>query len=224
MINPSNPGLSHIRELYLRLEKMHVPERARYDHSDVSADEEAPTDDPKLRAPQAHFTIKLLLDFLPKDTLETFRWQSWEPLSTDNFVLLCRTQRRLKVLQIDPTNAQLDPVLAKEKGLLEEMKELTTVDIYPDSVDRLKAASRLLKAKPDIKQLSVSVWYELANEVPDELHDQSTRPGVLTKELFGHMLPFEKCEPFKLTCLELCDVSLRVSKPPSQLLDRDTSF
>ena len=209
MLNPNNPGLTHIRELYLRLEKLHVQERERYDQSDASSDEAEHGDDVKLTARQAHFTVRLLLDFLPRDTLETFRWQSWEPLSVDNFVLLCRNQRRLRVLQIDPTDGPLDPTLEKQPSVLEGLTGLETVDVYPDAVDRLKAANRLLRIRPGVKQLSVSVAYELSNEVPEELHDSSTRPGVLSRTLFSHMLPFETCEPFNLTGLELCDVFLR---------------
>ena len=113
------------------------------------------------------------------------------------------------MLQIDPTDKPLDPAIEKHPGLLEGLTELDVVDIYPDTVDRLKAANRLLRAKPNVKQLSVSVWYELPRSMPDELHDSSTRPGMLSRELFSHMMPFERCEPFNLTALELCDVSLR---------------
>ena len=209
MLGRENPGLEHIRELYLRLEKTFVRDRARYDQSDASSDESEPTDDVKIPARQSHFTVRLLLDFLPRDRLETFRWQSWEPLAVDNFVRLCQRQRRLRVLQVDPTDRALDPVLEKDPSIIENLTELDTLDIYPDCVDRLKAANRLLRAKPNIKQLSVSVWYDLARSMPEELYDSSTRPGVLSRELFSHMMPFERCEPLNLTALELCDVSLR---------------
>ena len=215
MLGRNNPGLAHIRELYLRLEKLHVAPRERYDRSDASSDEAEPDDGGKTTARQAHFTVRLLLDFLPRDGLETFRWQSWEPLSVANFLLLCRNQRRLKVLQVDPTETPLDPVLAEHPEVIEGLSELQTVDVYPDSVDRLRAANRVLRAKPNIKLLSVSVAYELNNEVPEELHDTSTRPGVLSKTLFSHMLPFDTCEPLNLTGLELCDVFLRVRRSPS---------
>ena len=209
MLGRENPGLEHIRELYLRLEKASVRDRDRFDQSEASSDESEPADDVKVPARQAHFTVRLLLDFLPRDRLDTFRWQSWEPLAVDNFVRLCQRQRRLRVLQVDPTDHMLDPVLEKNPGVIENLSELDTLDIYPDTVDRLKAANRFLRAKPNIKQLSVSVWYELARSMPDELHDSSTRLGVLSRELFSHLMPFERCEPLNLTALELCDVSLR---------------
>ena len=212
MLKASNPGLAHVRELYLRLEKLHVQERARYDHSEASSDEAEPTDDAKLTARQAPFPGPPPPPYPPPPALEALRRQSWEPLSVDNFVRVCRTQRRLRVLQIDPTDGPLDPVLAADPKILEGLTELDTVDVYPDSVDRLKAANRLLQARGQkITQLSVSVAQELGNEVPEELHDSSTRPGVLCRTLFSHLAPFEKCDPLRLTGLELCDVSLRVS-------------
>ena len=211
MLAGDNPGIKHIKEIFLRLEKPNALERDKYDTSDFSSDDEDPPSDVKIPARQSHFTVRLLLDFLPANQLEIFRWQSWEPLSVDNFLLLCKKQKKLKVLQIDPTDRPLTPALEKEPGIFEGMTELNCVDIYPDSFDRLQAAQKLLEAKPNIKQFSISTGYELTHDGPEDLKDSSTRPGSLTRTLFSHMMPFETCQPLNLTCLELCDIEVRVS-------------
>lgn len=48
---------------------------------------------------------------------------------------------------------------------------------------------------------------------PRTLIDSANEPGLLTRTLFQHMLPFDKCHPFKaLTALRLQNVNLRNSR------------
>ena len=105
----------------------------------------------------------------------------------------------------------LTPVLEKHPDIFDKLTALNSIDVYPDTVDRLKASQRLLQAKPDIDNLCVSVGFQYSMEDPDDLHDSSTRPGLLSRTLFSHMQPFDNCKPFHLKKLDLDTVELRAS-------------
>ena len=211
----NNPGVNHIREIYLRLEKL-VQDKPRHSyHSDDSSDEDDQEENVTIPARQSQLTVRILLDFLPANILEVFSWQNWEPLSVDNFMLLCQKQKSLRVLEIGPMDRPLDPLLEKHPDIFEGLTELNSVDVYPDTVDRLKASQKLLKAKPHIEHLCVSTGFEYAhnhNDIPEDLHDSSTRPGLISRTLFSHMMPFETCEsPMVLKNLDLDTIELRVT-------------
>ena len=75
MLSPTNPGLQHIRKIYLQLEKTPIPVPDFQVNSDDSSDEEGDVQIESMvgAARQAQFTVRLLLDFLPNDILENFR-------------------------------------------------------------------------------------------------------------------------------------------------------
>ncbi|MCJ1384471.1 hypothetical protein MMC17_007588 [Xylographa soralifera] len=208
-LGAGNPGITHVREIFLRLEKMVIQDKHRHYHSDDSSEEEEVEESASIPARQAQFTVRLLLDFLPRDILDVFSWQNWEPLSVDNFLLLCNKQRSLKVLEIGPMDRPLAPVLEKYPNTFDKLTELNSIDVYPDTLDRLKASQRLLQAKPDIDHLCISTGFEYSNEDPEDLHDSSTRPGLISRTLFSHMQPFDNCKPFHLKNLDLDTIELR---------------
>ena len=76
LLSRSNPGIQHIRKIYLQLEKTFITSPRFQESSDESSEEEGDlrVEDLSGSARQAHFTIRLLLDFLPNDILETFRY------------------------------------------------------------------------------------------------------------------------------------------------------
>ncbi len=77
LLSQSNPGIQHIRKIYLQLEKTFVPPpNIIEENSDESSEEEGElrVEDISGSARQAQFTVRLLLDFLPNDILETFRY------------------------------------------------------------------------------------------------------------------------------------------------------
>lgn len=199
----------------------------RHYQSDDSSEEEEVEESPLLPARRAQFTVRLLLDSLPRDQLEVFSWQNWEPLNVDNFFLLCRNQKKLRVLEMGPMNQPIDPLLEKLPDIFDKLTEIDSIDVYPDTMDRLRASHKLLKAKPEVANLCVSTGFEYANEgePPPDLHDSSTRPGLLTRTLFSHMMPFEKCQPLMLKNLDLDTIELRVGLIvfPSQILP-ETQF
>ena len=197
-----------------RIEKAVITDKTRHYHSDDSSEDEEMEENATIPARQAHFTVRLLLDFLPRDQLGIFSWQTWEPFSVENFLLLCKKQKNLRQIEIGPMDKPLDPVLEKQPQILEALKEIKSIDCYPETTDRIKAAHKVLKANPDIQNLCVSTGFEYAQdgfEIPPDLQDSSTRPGLLTRTLFSHMMPFDSCNPYNLKDLDLDTIELRVS-------------
>ena len=75
LLSRSNPGIKHIRKVYLQLEKTILASPESREVSDDSSEEESEADVENITgaARQAQFTVRLLLDFLPNDILENFR-------------------------------------------------------------------------------------------------------------------------------------------------------
>lgn len=73
MLARDNPGIPHIRKIYLEFEKMILP--AQQNPDDLSDEENHPVvEDVAIAARQAQLTVRLLLDFLPPNILEVFRY------------------------------------------------------------------------------------------------------------------------------------------------------
>lgn len=75
LLSQTNPGIQHIKKVYLQLEKtpISIPD-FQVNSDDSSEDEgEVPREELGGAARQAQFTVRLLLDFLPNDILENFR-------------------------------------------------------------------------------------------------------------------------------------------------------
>ena len=104
------------------------------------------------------------------------------------------------------------PLVEKHQNIFNDLPDLHSIDLYPDTIDRLKASQNLLHDKPCVKYLCISNAFEYSNEDPDDLHDSSTRPGLFSRTLFSHMQPFDRCEPMTLRSLELDTICLRVSR------------
>lgn len=100
---------------------------------------------------------------------------------------------------------------------------VNTLGLYPDSTDCLKFSHELLKRKSSLEKLTISTHFDDADDGDDEevttddeaavaqneLNDSATRPGRITRTLFSHLVPFEKCTAVNLTDLTLEKVYLR---------------
>ena len=186
-------------------------DKRRQYHSDDSSDEEEAEESTAIPGQRAQFTVGLILDRLPTNILEMFSWQNWEQLSLDNFLLLCKKQKKLKVIDIGPMDRELLPTLKKNPDIFKDMPELLSIDMYPDNLDRLKCCQKILQDKPNIEYLNVCDSFIYGDDVPSDLHDSSTRPGLIMRTLFSHMQPWDKCDPLKLKHLDLDTIRLRVS-------------
>lgn len=74
MLCRDNPGLVHIREIFLRLERITMPDKRRRYHSDDSSDDEELEENTVIPGQNAQFTVRVLLDHLPRNILEIFRY------------------------------------------------------------------------------------------------------------------------------------------------------
>ena len=76
LLSQTNPGVQHIRKLYLHLEKVPCQDLDFQTNSDDSSEDdvEVKHEDIAGATRQAQFTVRLLLDFLPNDILENFKW------------------------------------------------------------------------------------------------------------------------------------------------------
>lgn len=137
-------------------------------------------------------------------------WQDWEPFSMDNWILLCKKQRRLKAIEIVSVDRPYMPVIEKYPDLLNNLTELTSLHFYPETLDRLQACQKVLEAHPQVREMQLSPGFQFTmSPPPQDLHDSSTRPGLLFRTIFSHMLPLETCTPIKLAKLTLENIDVR---------------
>jgi hypothetical protein len=192
LVNPKNIGLQYIRQLDLYL---------------------ADVQDKCNQLQQANFAVRTLLEFLPENTLDKFSWHPWSAFASENLRLLYRKQRKLKWLE----------AIALDKDILEELEQWPEWDsifsdvrklgLYPDSRDVLNMCAALLKRTPKVEKITLHASFDEDHDpspIPSrELNDSSTGPGLITRTIFGHMQPFEKCQPLALRDLTLQKIHLR---------------
>ena len=127
----------------------------------------------------------------------------------DNWILLMKKQKRLKAVEIECVDRDFMPELDKNPGLLADLEGATSLHFYPDTLDRLKACQRVAETQTKIHELQLSPGFAYARHIPDDLEDSSTRPGLLTRTIFSHMMPFETCTPMVLKKLSIDNTDLR---------------
>lgn len=102
------------------------------------------------------------------------------------------------------------PVLEKQPNLLKDLVKPKSLHFYPDSVDRLKACQKLLEAQPDVQEIQLSSGFHPDVETPEGLQDSSTRPGLLSRTIFSHFMPFDTCTtPMTLKKLTIDNIDVR---------------
>ena len=91
------------------------------------------------------------------------------------------------------------------------MGRCTKLGLYPDSRDTLQLANELLKRLRKVEKITLHANFGDAEiEIPaSELQDTPTEPGLVTRTIFGHMMPFDKCTPLTLRELTLQNVHVR---------------
>ena len=65
-----------------------------------------------------------------------------------------------------------------------------------------------METQTKFNELQLSSGFAYAGQVPDDLEDSSTRPGLLTRTIFSHMMPFETCTPMILKKLSIDNIDL----------------
>ncbi|KAK5143094.1 hypothetical protein LTR04_001997 [Oleoguttula sp. CCFEE 6159] len=207
-LNPKNIGLPHIRKIRLYL--ANVMDRCNQQQ-------------------QAHFAIRMLLEFLPENVLEEFRcdtipydgpayltdisWCPWAPFSADNLLLLYKKQRRMKWLEAMTLDKEILSTLEKQPYYTEVFQNTRKLAFYPENRETLDLCHAFLIKTPKVEDIIIHANFEYASPpIPErELQDSSTAPGLITSSIFSHMQPFSKCTPLALRDLRLHKINLRYS-------------
>jgi hypothetical protein len=140
-------------------------------------------------------------------------------------LLLYRKQKRLKWLEVvDMDRPILTELILEESkrssrvesGLFDNVRNLA---MYPENRESLNLGGYFIaKTQDKLEELIVHAHFErLADRSPTrsdvsvrEINDTAIGPGLLSRSLFVHFLPFESCTPFQhLTSLRLHRISLR---------------
>jgi len=160
---------------------------------------------------QAEFAIRMLLEFLPADTLEKFSWHPWRSFSAENLKLLYKKQKRMKWLEAIALDKPINKDFVRSLKLDAVVGHATRLGLYPDSRDTLQLANELLKRLKKVEKLTLHANFAEAEEVVgmNELQDTPVEPGLITRTVFAHMLPFESCTPIVLQELCLQNVPVR---------------
>ncbi|KAI9839416.1 MAG: hypothetical protein M1838_004329 [Thelocarpon superellum] len=161
----------------------------------------------------AHFTVSILLELLPENILEKFQWTSYDEFSADNFVLLCKKQRKLSCIEVGPMDMCLLQALDKEPEVLKNLHDLHALDLYPDNADCLQTCAKMLECAPKLDELWIESCFPPHRGAPPEdepnHEDESNKPGLITSTLFRGRLPFQTCTPMTLKYLSLGKIDLR---------------
>jgi len=150
-------------------------------------------------------------------------WCPWEPFSADNILLLYKKQRRTKWLEVMDLDREILPELKKSPKLQQNIfSHARKLALYPEYRETLSLSGYFVEKTADVlEELIIHANFDaldIGDHAPTtshtiearELNDSATAPGLLSSTLFGHMLPFEKCTPFKnLKSLRLHRISLR---------------
>lgn len=129
----------------------------------------------------------------------------------------------MKWLEVMDLERDVLPDLKKNEKMRTELFQHTQrLALYPENRESLRLCQFYVEKTADVlEDLNVHTSFHevldhhrdpaLPGDIePRELNDSATRPGLLTRTIFGHMLPFETCEPFKnLKVLRLQRVNLR---------------
>ncbi|KAK4498247.1 hypothetical protein PRZ48_010904 [Zasmidium cellare] len=208
-LSPKNIGLKHIKQLRLYLATV-------YDKCNQEQ--------------QAQFAARMILEFLPEDTLEEFRyarrsplplpdeedeldsWCPWKPFSTDNLILLYKRQRKMKWLEVMDLDRDALPELKKNAKMQETMfKNARKLALYPENRETLNLSGFYVeKTKDQLEELIVHCNFPSDASDSRELNDSATAPGLVSNTIFSCMTPFDTCTPFQnLKSLRLHRISLR---------------
>jgi hypothetical protein len=135
-------------------------------------------------------------------------------------LLLYRKQKKLKWLEAVDLDRPILEELKKnpriERGLFDHPRK---VAIYPENRETLDFGRYLIeKTKEKLEELVVHAHFsQMDDRSPTrsnvsirELNDTAIGPGLLSRTLFGHFMPFDSCTPFQhLKSLSLHRISLR---------------
>ncbi|KAL9059134.1 MAG: hypothetical protein Q9162_001352 [Coniocarpon cinnabarinum] len=199
LLDSHNPGLKHIRSL-----------TAVFD-----------SEDNENNIGQAQVTLGMMLQMLPRNSLETFSWRSWTPLSKKNLELLYRNQRKITNMEVVATDYEIDEAMISRLSLDDMAKNGKTLNFLFNSKYALEFANQLIRRCPrPLKQLMIitnfKAKYYSAEENYGEGHlplqDSADRHGRIFSTMFRRSLGeddfLDASEPLQVETIILTGVSL----------------
>lgn len=116
----------------------------------------------------------------------------------------------MKAIEIAAVDRPFTPVLEKQPELLQNLTEVTSLHFYPENIDRLNACQKALESHTEIREMQLSPGFQnLPGFNPQDLHDTSTRSGLIFRTIFSHMIPLEDCTPIRLRKLTIDNIDVR---------------
>lgn len=128
-----------------------------------------------------------------------------------NLVQLYKRQKQMTWLEAIGIDSAFDANLIKELNIESVVQKVSKLGLYPDSKRTLDFGCELMRWVKKLEKLTIHANFENASPPMQarDLNDTSTAPGLVTRSLFAHMLPFDKCTPMILKELTLQKVHLR---------------
>ena len=102
------------------------------------------------------------------------------------------------------------PAVKKNPLLFKDMKNTTSLLVWPNNLDALELSQIALQdMSPRIVNLLLNCS-ALRNQPTwsGAMSDTSTNPGIITRTLFKHMAPFDRCTPLNLREFFLTDTEV----------------
>lgn len=138
------------------------------------------------------------------------RWRTWEPFSAENFFLLFKKQKHLQSVKIGETETSVMEGFRRNPEIFTSLHRVRVVELGPASVEALEVSQKFLQTVTKLDLLRICPAFDITGaEAPNDSHDSSTQPGYISRTLFSHMRPFEKCTPLVFKVLQLDRISLR---------------
>lgn len=112
-------------------------------------------------------------------------------------------------MTLDSPNALLH-LEAKPAEYDELFSSCTMLAFYPESRETLDLCHLFLRRTKNLQELILHTNFDHLGITSREANDTAVGPGLVTRTIFSHMLPFDKCTPFaNLRALRLQKINLR---------------
>lgn len=112
-------------------------------------------------------------------------------------------------MEIGPLDRPYTSILTQLPTLLGAFSNISTLSLFATSFDVLQAFQKALQAHPKIKALNlISKWTSTEESLAD-LQDTSTRPGLIFRTIFSHLMPFSECTPIETKKISIENIELR---------------
>lgn len=152
-------------------------------------------------------------------------WCPWEAFPADSLLLLYKKQRRMKWLEVMDLDRPILPDLKRNPKMQADLfAHARRLALYPENRETLELSRFFVEKTSEVlEELIIHCNFDSPDPrdhsppSPNtidarELNDSASGPGLLSRTIFAHKLPFDKCTPFpRLKNLRLHNISLRYS-------------